>query len=588
MPPLHVHDGQARPCTSSVADPSPPPGGMDRPTQGRRQGTDPQQPHVCPPRVEEVRQQVRQVRIMSEVQPEASVVRQAAGLAGRWARAFAQIFFAGALICGDLAHQHDLLPQVQTGSPSSADSKVFTSSFHEQFEQATSSYSGASPSGHRRDGPLPGHDGGGRRDGLHRDLQRRGLGIASRCTIAPGVRKRLTGKVNNALHAITKEYQIYQTNSLYCKSRADIMEAFAGSAKISKMSSAYGLKAVTPLHFNTGVDLSTKHGQDICNSLMDRYHPLFFFAEIDCRPWVLLQDNVNFLHRPHELQSCRDSVRPMVARTASWCLKQHNAGRYFLIENPDNSRLWAEPTIDELRQLTNAFEVKCHHGAYGASSRTTSTWRTHSCGSSVLRHFNNAFPWKGRKSLSLRSTPAAWSRRCSKQSDAPLKSYNQHASHLAGHTRCSPPSHKANPSPTRPHGSQSWNRSRSSSPEPPSRPRYSTPNKFSTRTFSDLYRGTSTDCSFLLRPSLSDNLDTYLIRIVELSCSTPGMKFLPSSLRTSPRFTFPAGDFPELWMWESSFSVSPIPFKNRHQFYLQISKFGFLQNRNKARSSMVR
>ena len=184
-------------------------------------------------------QQVRQVRIMSEVQPEASVVRQAAGLAGRWARAFAQIFFAGALICGDLAHQHDLLPQVQTGSPSHADSKVFTSSFHEQFEQATSSYSSASPSGHRRDGPLPGHDGGGRRDGLHRDLQRRGLGTASRCTIAPGVKKRLIGKVNNALHAITKEYQIYQMNSLYCKSRADIMEAFAGSAKISKMSSAY-------------------------------------------------------------------------------------------------------------------------------------------------------------------------------------------------------------------------------------------------------------------------------------------------------------------------------------------------------------
>ncbi|CAJ1342740.1 unnamed protein product, partial [Effrenium voratum] len=180
--------------------------------------------------------------------------------------------------------------------------------------------------------------------------------------------KRLTGKVNNALHAITKEHQIYQTNYLYCKSRADIMEAFAGSAKISKMSSAYGLKAVTPLDFNTGVDLSTKHGQDICNSLMDRYHPLFFFAEIDCRPWVLLQDNVNFLHRPHELQSWRDSVRRMVARTASWCLKQHNAGRYFLIENPDNSRLWAEPTIDELRQLTNAFEVKCHHGAYGATN----------------------------------------------------------------------------------------------------------------------------------------------------------------------------------------------------------------------------
>ena len=49
VPPLHVHDGQARPCTSSVADPSPPPGGMDRPTQGRWQGTDPQQPHVCPP-----------------------------------------------------------------------------------------------------------------------------------------------------------------------------------------------------------------------------------------------------------------------------------------------------------------------------------------------------------------------------------------------------------------------------------------------------------------------------------------------------------------------------------------------------------
>ena len=565
MPPLHVHDGQARPCTSSVADPSPPPGGMDRPTQGRRQGTDPQQPHVCP---------ARWKRYGNKYGRFASCQR--CNLRLRWSD-----------------KQQDWLEDGQGPSrkfslpaPSSAEILLTSTTSYPKFRPgaralqtpkslpapSTSSSSrqprptrAPAPSGHRRDGPLPGHDGGGRRDGLHRDLQRRGLGIASRCTIAPGVRKRLTGKVNNALHAITKEYQIYQTNYLYCKSRADIMEAFAGSAKISKMSSAYGLKAVTPLDFNTGVDLSTKHGQDICNSLMDRYHPLFFFAEIDCRPWVLLQDNVNFLHRPHELQSWRDSVRPMVARTASWCLKQHNAGRRFLIENPDNSRLWAEPTIDELRQLTNAFEVKCHHGAYGATNskgqliRKTFRFLTNN------QHMANALMRKLSPEALQQCVPLEGKEVTLSQeySDGLVKEM------LEAVRRTAQELQPARFAPRRAH--QVLANFAYSEPEPDAaawKPIMEQVKEFFTRTslkttllnpqeilYQDihLYRGTSTDCSLLLRPSLSDNLDTYLIRIVELSCSTPGMKLLPSSPRTSPRFTFPAGDFPELWMWNLLF-----------------------------------
>lgn len=56
----------------------------------------------------------------------------------------------------------------------------------------------------------------------------------------------------------------------------------------------------------------------------------------------------------------------MVDKVVSWCEKQDREGGYWIIENPDRSRLWQEPTLLRLLQRTSSRTVTCHAGAYGA------------------------------------------------------------------------------------------------------------------------------------------------------------------------------------------------------------------------------
>ena len=113
-------------------------------------------------------------------------------------------------------------------------------------------------------------------------------------------------------------------------------------------------------------DLSKAEHQAHVDHLLDFYRPLFLVQGIDCIDWCLLQDNVNYIRRKILLLMRRAKARKLLKKIVDWCIKQSNAGRFFLIENPVTSRLWVEPLILKLSKLPGVSFSICHSGAYGA------------------------------------------------------------------------------------------------------------------------------------------------------------------------------------------------------------------------------
>ncbi|CAK9056155.1 unnamed protein product [Durusdinium trenchii] len=86
-------------------------------------------------------------------------------------------------------------------------------------------------------------------------------------------------------------------------------------------------------------------------------------AEAEC---TMYEDNTNYKDRPEELAERRALERPVVEEAMQWCRMQRQAGRYYLIENPQTSRLWDEESVQSMLQDTGGQTVTCHSGAYGA------------------------------------------------------------------------------------------------------------------------------------------------------------------------------------------------------------------------------
>ena len=180
--------------------------------------------------------------------------------------------------------------------------------------------------------------------------------------------RRLRTQLRQAMMLRKIEYELLQRpQKLSCRKRCvDLLETFAGVGKLSKWAGQYGLKSLLPVDYNTGFDLKKNEDSKKVDEMLEKHEPLFLLQGIDCRDWCLLQDNVNYIHRLIQLQVRRAKARPLVRRAAGWCVQQHEAHRFWLIENPVTSRLWKEPSIAKLAQLDGVEEAICHSGAYGA------------------------------------------------------------------------------------------------------------------------------------------------------------------------------------------------------------------------------
>ena len=193
--------------------------------------------------------------------------------------------------------------------------------------------------------------------------------------MSEGHRKYLLGKLRKARHALETEADTYEAlaaNHRSFRNKVDILETFAGNANISKSAVNFGLTAASPLDYNTGTDLSTVEGQDQCTRIRRGLRPLFLIQGIHCTPWLIMQENMNYNYRMEELEAIREQERPTLEQSMKWCCDQHDDGNYYLIENPEPSRIWSEESVLNMLNYTNGHIVKCHSGAYGGRIRKAS------------------------------------------------------------------------------------------------------------------------------------------------------------------------------------------------------------------------
>ena len=175
-----------------------------------------------------------------------------------------------------------------------------------------------------------------------------------------------------------KEVQIYKSlishaEDVKAGSKADmmtidLMEVFAGKARLTDMAAKFGLSATQPFDLLYDIDLKTPEGIKLVKKAVKKLKPLLLMVAWPCTVWSLFNRNLNYTHRLEELESLREEDRPLVELGVDLCYEQITDGRYFLGENPVRLDLWKEPSVVQLREHADTNEAVCDAGAYGAES----------------------------------------------------------------------------------------------------------------------------------------------------------------------------------------------------------------------------
>ena len=255
--------------------------------------------------------------------------------------------------------------------------------YGQAFQQATSDYVKGKTTGPDRGdgevsmglsgpGPKPVHQ--------HQPGRQGGLRL--------GERRRLVNDLNKASEVLTIENSIYDKipAAMNVNHRMDIMELFAGEAKISELAPRHQLRALQPMDILYDVDLASAEGQRLCTQAQNKFKPLVLVAGIACTKWSIFNENLNYAGpgRAELLARLREEELPMVDFTVERCLQQIADGNFFALENPAGSRLWEQASVMNLTTRDDVYVVRCHSGAYGATNsrgeliKKTFQWLTNS------------------------------------------------------------------------------------------------------------------------------------------------------------------------------------------------------------------
>lgn len=149
----------------------------------------------------------------------------------------------------------------------------------------------------------------------------------------------------------------------------DLMEVFAGRARVSELAHHYGLSSSQPFDKTFGIDLKSASGIKLLKGAVRKLKPLLLLVAWPCTFWSLFNENMNYSQRLEVLESLREEEMPLVDLGVDLCLEQDREGRYYLGENPLRSRIWKRTRVQELEDLPNNLSVTCEAGAYGAETR---------------------------------------------------------------------------------------------------------------------------------------------------------------------------------------------------------------------------
>ena len=117
-----------------------------------------------------------------------------------------------------------------------------------------------------------------------------------------------------------------------------VFEPFGGNFGVTRCAaSSYSWTCSQPMDIVDGYDILKGPGKSLCDRVLREHRPYLVLLAFDCRIWSPL-NNLNV--SPHLQQARREVGRLTLKRVVAWCLHQHRAGRYYLVENPGGSLAW--------------------------------------------------------------------------------------------------------------------------------------------------------------------------------------------------------------------------------------------------------
>jgi len=145
------------------------------------------------------------------------------------------------------------------------------------------------------------------------------------------------------------------------KGKINVLELFAGSARVSQCCAQEGMTVGQPVDLRTGFDLNTSHGQRMAIQLITDQKPDVVFMAPVCAPWC------NWSHmKPYsQMIADRKKVMPMVQFVVQVAKHQISKGKQFIIENPYGSDLWKLKSYVDLLSRDDVSYGQLDMCAYG-------------------------------------------------------------------------------------------------------------------------------------------------------------------------------------------------------------------------------
>ena len=143
--------------------------------------------------------------------------------------------------------------------------------------------------------------------------------------------------------------------------KINLLELFAGSARISQTAALAGLNVGQPIDLRTGFDLMSKAGQKrVIEVLMSQDPDCVWMAPL-CSPWSQWSN----MKSAEQRYADRDAVMPMVRFCVQVAKLQIAKGRRFVIENPKDSAIWFTKVFQDLLKQEGVTYDNLDFCAYG-------------------------------------------------------------------------------------------------------------------------------------------------------------------------------------------------------------------------------
>ena len=156
------------------------------------------------------------------------------------------------------------------------------------------------------------------------------------------------------------------------KGKIHVLEIFAGSARFSQCCALSGLKVGTPVDIRT---VMTSKGRHMVMEIIREQAPDVILMSPVCGPWSNTQ---NIQQDQQRVWEKRKRYLPMVEFVASIARYQLKHGRYFIIQNPQTSKIWYLNSMQQLFSDPSVTWGDFHFCAYGlkdSESGLRSVWK---------------------------------------------------------------------------------------------------------------------------------------------------------------------------------------------------------------------